>query len=132
MKEKIIKFIRIALSIIIWAYTPIFGIILLMWLSGSDKNNFLIMAWGWCILFIWHVISYKKTWGWYIFIIGIFIFSLWTYLDKIFWNEENTKMCEKLRLNPTCVWSVSGVTCKDEPLGSGFGFSMWGTICHQK
>jgi hypothetical protein len=101
-------------------FAPVALVYILFGLSGSDKQNFLLMGIGYIIVIVFSFASLRKQKLVLGAIFGLILIGVGGYKDSQFWKQENSDLCDKLRADPNCVETQTGFNCSDKSSLGGF------------
>lgn len=130
-KEKIINLIKIINIIPL----VIVGVVLFLGsgytlLGIFDSSNFRLIVMGYIAALIFGLLSFKNNYFLLLSLLGWVIFGFANIVDTNQVAQENDKLCQELRANPTCKEDECGFRCED--VGDGIGMSTSGSICKDK
>lgn len=108
---------------------PLVFFIVLMGLSGSDKENFILIAVSYICILIFSIISFKKIKFIIGALLGVFILCFGIYKDSQFWKNHNDNLCLQIRADPYCIETKTGFNCSQKSSLGGFTS---GNICSSK
>lgn len=129
--QKTIKIGSIVIFIISLLAIPLFGIAILFGLAGSNPSHFIIIALGYIGLITSSFVCIFRYKFFPAIIISILIIISGSAWDIIFWKNENSKLCEELRADPTCIENQEGFVCQ---VGGGVHSGSWvpSNICDKE